>query len=84
VLGIIDIAVHVAAVACAKTLADFRSQTIAILRHIVDFRQQLVSVLQVEVTQLQANVQQPAATASFATAGRARPHGPDRANDDNF
>jgi len=64
VLGIIVIAVLVAAVASANTVADFRSQTIAILRHIVDFQQQLISVLEAEVTQLQANVQQPAATAS--------------------
>ena len=63
-LGIIVIAVLVAAVASANTVADFRSQTIAILRHIVDFQQQLISVLEAEVTQLQANVQQPAATAS--------------------
>ena len=63
-LGITVIAMLVAAVASANTVADFRSQTIAILRHIVDFQRQLISVLQAEVTQLQANVQQPAATAS--------------------
>jgi hypothetical protein len=64
VLAITVIAGLVAAVASAKTVADFRSQTIAILRHIVDFQQQLISVLQAEVRQLQADVQQPAATAS--------------------
>ena len=64
-LGIIVIAVLVPAVASAKTVADFRSQTIAILRHIVDLQQQLISVLlQAQVTHLQANVQQPAITAS--------------------
>jgi hypothetical protein len=64
VLGITVIAVLVPAVASAKTVADFRSQTIAILSHIVDLQQQLISVLQAEATQMQANVQQPAATAS--------------------
>jgi hypothetical protein len=64
VLGIIVIAVLVPAVASAKTVADFRSQTIAILRHIVDLQQQLISVLQAQATHLQANVQQPAITAS--------------------
>ena len=64
-LGIIVIAVLVPAVASAKTVADFRSQTIAILRHIVDLQQQFISVLlQAQVTHLQANAQQPAITAS--------------------
>jgi hypothetical protein len=63
IAGITVIAVLVPAVASARTVADFRSQTIAILRHIV-LQQQLISVLQAEVRQLQADVQQPAATAS--------------------
>jgi hypothetical protein len=64
IAGITVIAALVPAVASARTVANFRSQTIAILRHIVDLQQQLISVLQAEVSQFQANVQQPAATAS--------------------
>jgi hypothetical protein len=76
IAGITVTAVLVPAVVSARTIADFRSRTITILRHIVDLQPQLISVLQAEATQLQAKVQQLLATAS--SQERAAPLSPAR------